>query len=64
MITTLEEFYRERYQVLELELLNRVSKRIGEDFQRISKACVEHWQRILKEALKVQERESARLPRV
>lgn len=57
MITTLEEFYRERYQALELELLNRVSKRIGEDFQRISKACVEHWQRILKEALKVQERE-------
>ena len=40
MITTLEEFYRERYQALELELLNRVSKRIGEDFQRISKPAL------------------------
>lgn len=55
MITSLEEFYRERYQELELELLNSVSKRMGGDFQRISKACVEQWQRILREALKVQE---------
>ncbi len=54
MITTLEEFYMERYQALEVELLNSVSGRMSRDFSAISEYCIENFQRILKEALQVQ----------
>lgn len=55
MITTLEQFYRERYQGLELELLDDVRRRMGKEFPKIRAFCLEHWQRILREAVKIQE---------
>ncbi len=57
MITTLEEFYRERYQALETELLNAVNERLSREYPTVSGICIEHWKRILKEALGAQERE-------
>lgn len=57
MITTLEEFYQERYQALEIELLGDMSRRMGKEFKAISATCMEQWQRILKEALAVQAEE-------
>ncbi len=59
MITTLEQFYEERYRALELELMGDVGRRMGKEFPNIRAFCLEHWRRILGEAVKTQKEERA-----
>lgn len=57
LITTLQEYYEERYQALEISLMESVSSRMGREFRKIFQICMGHWQEILREACAVQEEE-------
>lgn len=57
LITTIEEYYKERYEPLEKELLESVSARMGREYQRIKDQCLTHWEESLKVAREVQEEE-------
>lgn len=57
LITTLQEYYEERYQALEISLLEKVSGRMGREFKTIARTCMDHWKRMLGEALAVEEEE-------
>ena len=57
MITTLEQYYEERYQGLEVSFLEELSSRMGREFRDIRSRCVTEWKRILTKACATQEQE-------
>ena len=58
LIETLQEYIKNRYKPLEIELLNKTNQYLSKDKRKIHKYCLNEWKKAMGEACKIQESEN------